>query len=78
MDDPYVIHTDPITGRPLCYPHRSYSWAENADDMIKEIFRMYPELSSDDVLTRTLAYTKASMEETFGEPGNWEAGRHAA
>ena len=54
------------------------SWAANADDMINEIVRMYSDLDSDDVLTRTIAYTKAYSEAAFGEPSNWEALRHAA
>jgi len=53
------------------------AWAANPDELLQEMFRMYPGMNTEDLMTRTLATVMALTDNGFGAPSNWEARQHA-
>jgi len=53
------------------------SWALNADELLDEVIRVYPDLNTEDDILRTITYTRAQTDESFGAPANLEANWHS-
>jgi len=54
-----------------------YSWAQNTDELVLEVIKMYPGMNSDDDVTRTVTSAFAQTHESFASSTNWEAKKHA-